>query len=663
MAGIRQFIKGALSAEEAATVPVTSGSRISQRYPTATQPRKTYMGGALEDPIADDLVVDVQSMVQDPRQAAQALSVLQEYPQLRIDRRYNPEGQIQQATEQMAENLTYLYDEITPDIRNRAKVWYEGANRQSQALAAKYGTSNESAAGVIAAMSPQKDWFMNASLADRLMRHYNDAVGGAKMTTEHADKLKELYKQKKYSANVQAATTKPFAQLNPEQKAMWLRSRSETMDDAAYPMVEPEGTQMGPVLKGDGDPASVAWGSNNEIAKAIAVLEDPSIENISATMGKAHKVRNFYNNIVDPMHAFDNPMVGDTTIDTHAVGANLLSPMSATSGPVSQAFGQIPEKVTGTPVLKDQIWAPYSPAGPGSSGYSGIGGTYPIHAEAVRMAAKEKGIQPREMQSITWEGVRNLFPDYFKKNAGAMEDIRGLWQGVQDKKIPLHEARRLILERAMEGGGTLTPDWARAQQLMVNAGIPTVGISAMMGADPAAADTGALSDVELREGVPQTSRPALSEQGAEETQYDWWDDIRGVGSTAAALGHHALTGIGGLGQQLGASLAPWLSEEEALQQGALAEQEMERGFATGSQLAADPNAQRFYRPTLQWLDEQMTGFGEDVERGFGRSSPLYRNVPGYAPAFDWFAEEAPAAYEELNPRARMGAEAAGGLLF
>jgi hypothetical protein len=66
-----------------------------------------------------------------------------------------------------------------------------------------------------------------------------------------------------------------------------------------------------------GDPTKLRWQSQENLGKAVSVLRDGTLENVSAQLGKAHKVRNFYNNIVDP----SDPT--SFTADTHAYGIAL----------------------------------------------------------------------------------------------------------------------------------------------------------------------------------------------------------------------------------------------------------------------------------------------------------------------------------------------------
>jgi len=66
------------------------------------------------------------------------------------------------------ENLNWVMDKLPPQFQDRAKLWYVGANRFSEELAIKYGVPRSSMSGAIAALSPQMDWFKNASLAERV---------------------------------------------------------------------------------------------------------------------------------------------------------------------------------------------------------------------------------------------------------------------------------------------------------------------------------------------------------------------------------------------------------------------------------------------------------------------------------------------------------------
>ena len=74
--------------------------------------------------------------------------------------------------------------------------------------------------------------------------------------------------------------------------------------------------------------------------KGVQVLRDGSLESVSLSLGDAHKVRNFYNNIVAP-----DSQLGEVTIDTHAVAAAVFKPLSAKGYEVSHAFVLHPLKI------------------------------------------------------------------------------------------------------------------------------------------------------------------------------------------------------------------------------------------------------------------------------------------------------------------------------
>jgi hypothetical protein len=229
---------------------------------------------------------------------------------------------------------------------------------------------------------------------------------------------------------------------DPVEKAAWIRAYDEAHNPRSYRIVNPEGTYGDIMRSAGGAPTKPGWGSLNEISKAVRAAESQGDSRVlSELMGERHKVRNFYNNILAP-----NAKTGDVTIDTHAVAADMLQPLSGNSVPVAHNFKNS---------LAKQFIPPEGFSSAKGSSATGAQGTYGLHADAYREAAAERGLLPREMQSITWEGVRGLFPDTFKtpKNAA---DIRAIWQAVSEGSIDANTARRLITERS---GGMRPPSW------------------------------------------------------------------------------------------------------------------------------------------------------------------------------------------------------------
>jgi hypothetical protein len=312
-------------------------------------------------------------------------------------------------------------------MADQAKLWYDGANKIAGDFAEKFRAPKQAVAGVLAALSPQKDWYMNVSLAERVLDIVQNKTGKG-LTPEMKSQINVTYGDPKYANDVDAVLNKPYEDLTQNQKAIWVRTYDEAHNPRTHRIVSPDGQFMDLATKNDGTPKGTGWGSNVEIGKAINVLENPSMDNISQQMGGMHKVRNFYNNIIDP-----NAEFGDVTIDTHAVAAGLLEPFSGKSAPVAHNFG----------------------TGSASSSKTGAKGTYGLYADAYRQAAEQAGVLPRQMQSIAWENVRGLFPAGFKtkENAAAVSAIQNDYlRG----KLTQDQARSRVVDLA---GGIETPSW------------------------------------------------------------------------------------------------------------------------------------------------------------------------------------------------------------
>ena len=308
------------------------------------------------------------------------------------------------AVDRMKDNLRALYNDATPADRKLWAGWYEGAHKVAERAARKYGLDLASAAGVYAALSPQAQWDRNVYLGDRLI----DIV-----ETKHAEKWDEAMTRSvdawvtarsgrattegmKANSEAQRAIAakligKSYDDLDdPAEKAFWVRAYDEAHSDRTYPVVGIDG-DLGETMKNaDGTPSKAAWQSTDMTANAITALgSNGDRAKISEALGDKHKVRSFYNNILDP--ASDN---NDVTIGTHAVGAAWLGP-GRLSAPVAQNLGTNPKRAPGA--AKEAFEA--AP----SSGVSGIKGAYPVYAQAYRELAEELKLKPRQLQSIVWE--------------------------------------------------------------------------------------------------------------------------------------------------------------------------------------------------------------------------------------------------------------------
>ena len=405
-------------------------------------------------------------------------NIIAKFPLVAGKQKFKEATTVEQAQEiydlfvrEVADNLNYLMDEFKPEFREISTLWYDGANAIANDFAEQFDVSPEQAAGIIAAMSPQKDWYQNVRMAELVMMAYKD---NPVMTQEMIDyqkginntnlsdgivaknlkKAEKAYKLSRTKANKEAldqAKVKMQKAINKADAVIKLleqylgqnlkdvpaniqpymvRTYHEVNTTKNYNIVAPDGSVQGVAKNADGQLSKLAWGSYTEIGKAVAIYNDGSQENITRSLGEMHKIRNFYNNIIDPMSAD-----GDVTMDTHAIAAALLLPLSGNSTQVGQNFG------TGT----------------SNSGPFGIKGLYYAYAEAYALAAKEAGLLPRQVQSITWEAVRGLYTDTFKRDEVEVAKINNIWKNYEDGKITISEAREQAKESA---GGIQDPTWA-----------------------------------------------------------------------------------------------------------------------------------------------------------------------------------------------------------
>ena len=335
------------------------------------------------------------------------------------------------------ENMRFLLDRATSAQRG-AIHWYRGANSMVHAAARAYGKHHAAIAGVFAALSPNKDWDENVYIAQSLLDifhnqqetawsdHMNQTALLIFNKPDHVDKVNFIrgttIKELLTPSARQTADWEKAKVSREELIGMWVRVYEETYGDPNQPLVKgevkikdkkapwlngiqhergfkafkPDGT-MGEwrlnqdgVTKGKVTQQSIA--AMGDAVEALLSEGDRSI--ISTAMGTRHKVRSFYNNIVDP-----EGTDGDVTIDTHAISAVFLH----WKPPAAVAHG-----LASNPGRADQ------PEGwETSASNDGVGsyGTYGIIADAYRELAAEEGLLPNELQALIWIIKKEAFDD------------------------------------------------------------------------------------------------------------------------------------------------------------------------------------------------------------------------------------------------------------
>lgn len=398
---------------------------VSTRVPTGKK--------ATENPLSTQLVADFETVKRSPALVEKFAAKLDAILSLRTRKFKDPAKRIEAYIDQMVDNLLWLHDQVPAEIAQRSKLWYDGARNIVDRWGPKYGNrySDVQLSAVMAVMSPQMDWFQNVTLAERIIDVW-DQRQNFRWTDEMTDAASRTAMTKK-PEQLASITGKTLAEVgDSDLQALWVAAFDLAYNPREFHVITPEGDFADVSRNNDGTPMKGSWANGfAPIAKAVEVLKDGSLENVSAMLGGKHKVRNFYNNIFAP-----NAPDGSVTADTHAVAAALLMPLSGTSPEVMDNFGAA-----------------------GGDINLGISGTYPIYAEAYRRAAAQRGLLPREMQSITWEAVRGLFSPSFKStykaNPAAFDKI---WKDFHAEQIELDAAREQLVAFA---NGITPPEWFR----------------------------------------------------------------------------------------------------------------------------------------------------------------------------------------------------------
>jgi hypothetical protein len=411
--------------------------RVSPRLPTAV--------ASTEDTMAEQrLQPDLANAMRDPKQFEKNINLMSKYPNF-VGLEGTPEQKAEAMVQQMVDNLMFLYNGWRPEFRERSKLWYVGGNRIVTRWAQRFGITPQQVAGVIAATSPQKDWFQNVSVAERILEAvinnsttpWSPEMTQVVMDRDWGQKLSNELKfvPAEQLARFEGRTLREMfdpnnAEMSLLDMAVWIRAWDEANNLQNARVITPEGAFSADLdVTMDGKPIGMRAQSFAAMTKTLKILTVTDAAQISQVIGANHKVRSFYNNIIAPYSG------DDVTIDTHAVAAALLRPLGSSDIEVGHNFGSYAA----------------------NSSITGMYGTYGIYAEAYRRAAAQVGILPREMQSITWEAVRGLFRPQQKTKTNK-QIVDNLWENVSKGQTEVGDARAEINELV---GGIQDPAWSR----------------------------------------------------------------------------------------------------------------------------------------------------------------------------------------------------------
>ena len=352
-------------------------------------------------------------------------------------------------------NLLALWDKTPVEQRQTSRYWYRAAHALGNALGDMHGVMPRAAHGIMAVLSPQNPWDTNVTQAERVMdilHHHLDTpwTKGMSHTAYYGGKEGQGLPEPKGTketgphkwSDIEGKTLRevlsgPHGQARA---AMWVRAFDEAHNPSQFKSIAPTGEYGATMMIPSGEKEAIAsWNSYSPIQKAISIWHDPSLENINKQIGSNHKVREFYNVITNP----HDP--NGVVIDTHAVAAGQMLPHGSSAKAVHQNFGTTPDNVQKAALAKrGDAWIDgVDPSK--TTGSTGATGDYPFHAEAVRQAAWQRGVHPSEMQSVTWETIRNLFTN---KSEPVQRAARNIWSEYASGKMTHDQAINAIFDMA-----------------------------------------------------------------------------------------------------------------------------------------------------------------------------------------------------------------------
>jgi len=369
-------------------------------------------------------------------------------------------GDVQKKVERNLEWGIERYQRDLPVEAGRSEGWYPGASKITKRFSDRFGHPEEVVATVLASQSPQKDWYQNVSLGERILhihREHQETPWSREMEQTTAKVFK---KNKKHQAILGEIRGKRLADLSdPVHKAAWIRLYDEAHHPSHYREITPEGEFGDHVVGQSGKKNKVAWQGFATIAKAVKAIESKGdMDILDNALGKKHKVRSFYNNMLDPAEGEPDTETPEIVVPSKKIIApsrEVVTPSEPSEEPRGSVTGdtwhfRAANAKPGEPSNSKMISAGLG--GSPSSKKIGLHGTYGLYATATRNVAGQRGMRPSAAQSVVWDMYRTI-----PTPKGRKENIEKLHGALKSGEMS-HEDFLKAMDK--EVGTTIAPTWA-----------------------------------------------------------------------------------------------------------------------------------------------------------------------------------------------------------
>lgn len=135
---------------------------ISTRIPTAVGAENAHQ--------SPHFLVGLDSILASPGAYKKTADLIRQYPGVRIPPAASDDAAVGAFVDHARDNILAMHDSIPRETAARTGGWYDGANTMAHEWGHEFDLPPQATAGIMAALSPNMDWFKNVEQARRVIQ-------------------------------------------------------------------------------------------------------------------------------------------------------------------------------------------------------------------------------------------------------------------------------------------------------------------------------------------------------------------------------------------------------------------------------------------------------------------------------------------------------------